>query len=79
MKETKTPGPAVNAGTDASPPISRARTATCPRCAQKFECKTNTHCWCTAVPYRLPCPNHGDCFCPACLPAFAAAQESAQE
>ena len=52
------------------------RSLQCARCGTSFDCALGGGCWCAAEPFRLPMPETtaGDCLCPACLRAAAAAQ-----
>ncbi|MBR1221900.1 hypothetical protein JQ557_28125 [Bradyrhizobium sp. U87765 SZCCT0131] len=56
----------------AAPP---ARRLVCERCGTAFGCELSTACWCHAETARLPMPKTpgGDCLCPDCLRAAAAA------
>ena len=54
------------------------RRLTCARCRSAFDCGSSSadgSCWCMNEDYRLPMPDPtaGDCLCPACLRAEAAA------
>jgi hypothetical protein len=60
----------------ASSESTATRRLACARCGTAFDCSLGGGCWCAAEPYRLPMPDSvaGDCLCPACLRAKAAAQ-----
>ena len=54
------------------------RRLACARCGSAFDCGSggsNGACWCMDEDYRLPMSeaSAGDCLCPACLRAEAAA------
>ena len=54
------------------------RRLACARCGTAFDCGSGgseAACWCMDEAYRLPMPeaSGGDCLCPACLRAAAAA------
>jgi len=72
-----TPEHDAMSGAPAQPALS-LRHLTCARCGAAFDCGIGGNdggCWCMDEAVRLPMPaaDGGDCVCPACLRAAAAA------